>query len=51
MLGLIQFDPENQKKYGVSPDQSVTDQIHLRKRCLVWEGYADQTGIPCSDSS
>jgi hypothetical protein len=22
---------------------------HLRKRCLVWEGYADHTEIPCVD--
>src|SRR6266480_4140613 len=21
----------------------------LRKRCLIWEGYADQTDIPCTD--
>jgi hypothetical protein len=27
MLGLIQFNGENQRKYGVTPDQSVTDQM------------------------
>lgn len=23
---------------------------HLRKRCLVWEGFADHTELPCSDA-
>lgn len=39
MLGLIQFDPENQKKYGVRPDQSAPQQMqavesYLRDRGL-----------------
>ena len=39
MLGLIQFDPENQRKYGVRANQSVTDQMgavesYLRDRGL-----------------
>ena len=45
MLGLIQFDPENQKKYGVTPDQTAPEQMQAVESYLRDRGVKPGMGL------
>ena len=44
-LGLIQFGPEEQKKYGVTPDQSASDQMESVENYLRDRGVKPGMGL------
>lgn len=45
-LGLIQFSPENQKKYGVTPDQTAAEQMQAVESYLRDRGVKPSMGLP-----